>query len=89
LRNLVDWARSDSGSRLAVLALLCAMFIWGSTFVVTKAALQEAGPFTGTALRFLIGLGVLIPFAYRRGFRTKLAVEPTFLTPARRPYTSI
>jgi drug/metabolite transporter (DMT)-like permease len=75
----VGWAGSHSGGRLAVLGLLCAMFIWGSTFVVTKAALQEAGPFTVTALRFLIGLGVLMPFAYRRGFRAKLAVEPIFL----------
>lgn len=67
------------GRRLSVLALLVTMAIWGSTFVVTKAVLAEAGPFVVTVARFGIGLGVLLPFAYRRGFRLRLALEPTFL----------
>ena len=70
---------SGSGRQLAVLALLLTMTVWGSTFVVTKAVLAEAGPFTITVLRFGIGLGVLLPFAYRRGFRMRLALDPTFL----------
>ncbi len=38
------------------------MTVWGSTFVVTKAVLDEAGPFTITVLRCGIGLAVLLPF---------------------------
>jgi drug/metabolite transporter (DMT)-like permease len=68
-----------SGRRLALVALMVTMIVWGSTFVVTKSVLDEAGPFAVTALRFGIGLLVLLPFAYRRGFRVRLALEPAFL----------
>jgi hypothetical protein len=63
------WERSRgslmpvSGRRLAVLALVVTMTIWGSSFVVTKLVLDEAGPFTVTVLRFGLGLLVLLPFA--------------------------
>jgi drug/metabolite transporter (DMT)-like permease len=52
------------------------MAIWGSSFVVTTLVLDEAGPFAVTLLRFGLGLLVLLPFAYRRGFRFRLALEP-------------
>ena len=68
-----------SGRRLATLALVVTMAVWGSSFVVTKLVLDEAGPFAVTALRFGIGFLVLLPFAYRRGFRFRLALEPAFL----------
>ena len=68
-----------SGRRLAVLALVATMTIWGSSFVVTKLVIGEAGPFALTALRFGLGLLVLLPFAYRHGFRFRLALEPAFL----------
>ena len=55
------------------------MAIWGSSFVVTTLALDEAGPFAVTLLRFGLGLLVLLPFAYRRGFRLRLVLEPAFL----------
>ena len=55
------------------------MAIWGSSFVVTTLVLDEAGPFAVTLLRFGLGLLVLLPFAYRRGFRLRLALEPAFL----------
>jgi drug/metabolite transporter (DMT)-like permease len=67
------------GRRLAVLALLVTMTVWGSTFVVTKSVLDEAGPFAVAVLRFGIGLSVLLPFAYRRGFHFRLATQPVFL----------
>jgi drug/metabolite transporter (DMT)-like permease len=67
------------GRRLAVLALLATMIVWGSSFVVTQAGLAEAGPFTVTALRFGLGLLVLLPFAHRRGFRFRLVLRPAFL----------
>jgi drug/metabolite transporter (DMT)-like permease len=47
--------------------------------VVTQSVLGQAGPFTVTALRFVIGLAVLFPFAFRQGFRANLTVKPTFL----------
>jgi drug/metabolite transporter (DMT)-like permease len=58
----------DGGRRLAVLALLVTVFVWSSTFVVTKVLLEEAYPFAVTAGRFLIGFVVLAPFAYHQGF---------------------
>lgn len=69
----------DCGRRLAVLALLVAVLVWSSTFVLTKVLLEEADPFAVTAGRFLIGFVVLAPFAYRQGFRMRLAVEPAFV----------
>ncbi len=39
-----------SGRRLAVLALVVTMTVWGSSFVVTKLVLDEAGHFAVTAL---------------------------------------
>jgi drug/metabolite transporter (DMT)-like permease len=62
-----------------VAALLLAVTIWGSTFLVTKAALREAGPFTLTALRFLVGLAIIAPLAHRGGFSFSLALRPPFL----------
>ena len=35
---------SDGGRRLAVLALLVAVLVWSSTFVLTKVLLEEAAP---------------------------------------------
>ena len=63
-----------NGRRLAVLALVATMTIWGSSFVVTKLVIGEAGPFALTALRFGLGLLVLLPFAYRSGFRVRLGI---------------
>jgi drug/metabolite transporter (DMT)-like permease len=67
------------GRPSAVAALVAAMTVWGSTFVVTERVLEEVGPFAIAALRFGIGLVSLLPFAYHRGFRLRLALEPTFL----------
>src|SRR3712207_9099311 len=69
----------DGARRLAVLALLVAVLVWSSTFVLTKVLLEEADPFFVTARRFLIGFVVLAPFAYRQGFRMRLAVELPFV----------
>ena len=52
---------SVSGRCLAVLALLVTMTVWGFTFVVTEAILNEAGPSAVTVLRFGVGLGFLCP----------------------------
>jgi drug/metabolite transporter (DMT)-like permease len=51
----------------ALASLVGLMIVWGSTFVVTKAAVGEIPPFTLAALRFLIAALVLVPFAWRFG----------------------
>ena len=44
------------------------MVVWGSTYVVTKAAVREIPPLTLAVLRYLIAAGVLVPIAMvRRG----------------------
>src|SRR5918998_1425883 len=61
-------AVGKGGRRLAVLALVATMTIWGSSFVVTTLVLDEAGAFAVTGLRFCIRLLGFLPFGYRRGF---------------------
>jgi drug/metabolite transporter (DMT)-like permease len=57
---------------LAILALIVLMIVWGSTFVVTKAAAQDIPPLTLAALRFLVAAMVLIPIALSRGGLARL-----------------
>jgi drug/metabolite transporter (DMT)-like permease len=55
------------GSRpIAIAALLAVMIVWGSTFVVTKAAITELPPLTMGLIRVVIGTLVLLPFALTR-----------------------
>ncbi|MBP6491718.1 MAG: DMT family transporter [Clostridia bacterium] len=62
------------------IALFSAVFIWSSAFIVTKIALTGLGPFTLSAIRVLIAFLVLLPFAWRRGFRFKsLFTKNSFL----------
>src|SRR5947209_13603054 len=61
------------------IALIITAVIWGAALVVTKSLLDEAGPFTVSVLRFLIAWVILVPFAYRQGYRLSLVVRPTFL----------
>jgi drug/metabolite transporter (DMT)-like permease len=51
----------------AVAGIVIVMIVWGSTFVVTKAAVHEIPPLTLTFLRFLITAAVLVPIAAARG----------------------
>jgi drug/metabolite transporter (DMT)-like permease len=59
-------AASASQRRVALIAIVAAMAVWGSTFVVTKAAVREFPPLTLALLRFAIACAVLAPFL-RRG----------------------
>lgn len=43
------------------------MVIWGSTFVITKAAARDISPMMLAGLRFLTATVVLLPFAWLRG----------------------
>jgi drug/metabolite transporter (DMT)-like permease len=43
------------------------MFVWGSTYVVTKTIVRDIPPLTLAVLRYLIAAGVLVPIAMKRG----------------------
>jgi drug/metabolite transporter (DMT)-like permease len=62
-------ARGDVISRrtYAIVSLVLIMVVWGSTYVVTKAAVRQFPPMTLAALRYVIAAGVLIPIAVARG----------------------
>ena len=60
-------------------ALLLATTIWGGTYVVTKVALPDVGPFTLLLLRLVIGTAALAPFAWRRGYRPAMSLERRFV----------
>jgi drug/metabolite transporter (DMT)-like permease len=51
----------------AIAALLVAAFLFGATFVVIKSAVEDIGPLTFVAWRFLLGTSVLALFAIPRG----------------------
>jgi drug/metabolite transporter (DMT)-like permease len=51
----------------ALAGIVIAMIVWGSTFVVTKAAIHEIPPLTLTFLRFLVAAAILVPLAAARG----------------------
>ena len=70
---------AHAGYRRATLALLAAITLWGSTFIITKQTMDEIGPFALTFLRFLVGLLAIAPIAYRQGFRPALFFRPVFL----------
>ena len=57
----------QSRRALALLSLVVLMILWGSTFVVTKAAAQGFSPMVLATLRFLIASLVLVPLALGRG----------------------
>jgi drug/metabolite transporter (DMT)-like permease len=59
--------RSSSRRSLAIITVVVMMVIWGSTFVVTKAAAQDISPLTLAAFRFLTAAIVLIPLALVKG----------------------
>lgn len=52
--------------RVAIATLIGVMIVWGSTFVVTKAAIVELPPLTLAFIRVAIGALVLLPFAVPR-----------------------
>jgi drug/metabolite transporter (DMT)-like permease len=56
-----------SNRSTALASLIAVMLVWGSTFVITKAAVSEIPPITLSALRFLIAAVALIPIAATRG----------------------
>lgn len=51
---------------VAIVTLIAVMIVWGSTFVVTKAAIVDLPPLTLAFIRVAIGTLLLVPFAWRR-----------------------
>jgi len=56
-----------SSRPLAITALIAVMLVWGSTFVVTKAAAEEIPALTLALIRFAVASIVLVPLALWRG----------------------
>jgi drug/metabolite transporter (DMT)-like permease len=53
------------------LILLLAAAIWGFAFVAQRLGMEFIGPFTYTAVRFTLGVLVLLPFLFFRNFTAK------------------
>jgi drug/metabolite transporter (DMT)-like permease len=51
------------------IAIFAAVFIWSSAFIAAKVALTGLGPFTLSLFRISIAFVVLLPVAWKRGFR--------------------
>ncbi len=56
--------------------LLLAGAIWGFTFVAQQTAMEDVGPFTFIALRFLVASIVVLPFALRESAQGKSGDTP-------------
>ncbi len=56
-----------SNRAVAIASLVFLMLVWGSTFVVTKAAVAETPPMLAAFLRFVVAAVVLLPLAVLRG----------------------
>jgi len=54
-----------SAKKLSEIGLFYCAFIWGSTFIVTKYALNSVNPVVMVSIRFFISALVLFPFAFR------------------------
>ncbi|HMN47144.1 MAG TPA: DMT family transporter [Povalibacter sp.] len=65
----------QSRRAFALFSLVLLMVMWGSTFVVTKAAAQGFSPMMLAMLRFLIASLILVPLAFARG-GLKLLPQP-------------
>ena len=61
-----------------VAALVGAVVIWGSTYVVIKDALDDIGPLTLAFARFLVVTPLLLPLAVRAGLRPVHLRQPRF-----------
>ncbi|HEV2247058.1 MAG TPA: DMT family transporter [Terriglobia bacterium] len=59
----------------AEILLVVVTFIWGSTFVIVKEALNDASPIPFLALRFTVA-GILLSFVLKSGSMDRRAVVP-------------
>jgi len=54
--------------------------IWGSTFIVTKGALDAVDPVVMVAIRFFVSAGLLLPWVLKRPNKTRHMREGFFLS---------
>ena len=64
---------------MAILALVAASVIWGSSFVATKPMLGSVSPLSVATLRFAIAVAVLWPLVLRTGRRPALGRLPALM----------
>lgn len=61
-------------------ALVAAIAIWGSTFIVVRLlVLESTVPMTITALRFLLAYLLLMPFVRKQGYNHRMMFKPRFI----------
>jgi drug/metabolite transporter (DMT)-like permease len=72
-------ARMPAARVQAVLALILANVIWGTTFVATKPMLDRVPPLTIATGRFAVALLVLLPLVWRAGGRPVLGRNTALL----------
>jgi drug/metabolite transporter (DMT)-like permease len=68
----VRHGRWMSGRALSIVLLLVAVVIWGSTYVVTKAGVDEVPPMLFALLRYCTASVLLVPIALARGGARRL-----------------
>lgn len=59
-------------------ALFGSIFIWASTFVITKSLMDSIGPMTIIGLRLLIALTILLPLSIQAGFHWSMLLKKHF-----------
>ncbi len=57
--------------------MLTAAIIWGFAFVAQRAGMEHVGPFYFTAIRFSLGLSLLVPFLFISGRRRTILQQLT------------
>jgi len=59
-------------SRLPEVVLFLVALVWGGTFLATRVAMEDTGPFAFLAVRFLIGAALVGAFVRRRPSRNEM-----------------
>ena len=49
---------------VSILSALLCTFIWGTTFIAQDTGMDNIGPFTFNAVRFLVGFLAVAPLAF-------------------------
>ena len=58
-------------------ALLCTL-IWGTTFIAQDTGMDDIGPFTFNAVRFLVGFAAILPLVFlfeKKKFKSEFKLD--------------
>ncbi len=72
--------RSARAKRWSDIGLFYCAAIWGSTFIVTKGALDSVDPVVMVGMRFVLSAALLLPWVLRRKNKTRHLREGFFLS---------